>query len=298
MKSIILVILPILIISKRQIIFETIQAIADNLNHRFNNINPNDYSFLLLDSLLEYQIKNITSIVSYESRLISTTNFTPTITYTDFNVTLYFYLQITPIEHSNKKLPILFKKGLYANLFYTQFELTQTLDGTLTFSDGLPELVDIELGDMNEYLLFKELYKNKMEILQKQLITGWVQDLRGILEQYPKGYPTIIFESLIGTIYNSSDYSLVTVEGITKGRLREITFKERTTIGAAQKFDSVSMKVIYSPKEHEMSEFEYVIFDYMIISKENFIIGTVSPIGKAGDAAKEILNRVFKEYID
>ena len=68
MKPIILFILPILIISKREILFETIQTIADNLNPRFNNINPNDYSFL------EFQIKNITSIVSYESRLISTTN--------------------------------------------------------------------------------------------------------------------------------------------------------------------------------------------------------------------------------
>lgn len=137
-----------------------------------------------------------------------------------------------------------------------------------------------------------------MDILQKQLITGWVQNLRGILDQYPKGYPTIIFESLISTLYTSSDYSLETVEGITKARLRDIQFKERTTTGAAQKFNSVSMKVIYSTKEHEMSEFEYVIFDYVILSKENFIIGKVSPIGKIGEAAKEILNRVFREYID
>ena len=187
MKPIILFILPILIISKREILFETIQTIADNLNPRFNNINPNDYSFQLLDSLLEFQIKNITSIVSYESRLISTTNNIPTITYTDLNVTLYFYLQITPIEKSNKKLPLLFKKGLYANLFYTQFELSQSLDGTLYFIDASPGLVDIDLGDMKEYILFKELYKNKMDILQKQLITGWVQNLRGILDQYPKG---------------------------------------------------------------------------------------------------------------
>ena len=92
MKPIILFILPILIISKREIVFETIQTIADNLNPRFNNINPNDYSFQLLDSLLEFQIKNITSIVSYESRLISTTNNIPTITYTDLNVTLYIYM--------------------------------------------------------------------------------------------------------------------------------------------------------------------------------------------------------------
>lgn len=298
MKPIILFILPILIISKREILFETIQTIADNLNPRFNNINPNDYSFQLLDSLLEFQIKNITSIVSYESRLISTTNNIPTITYIDLNVTLYFYLQITPIEKSNKKLPLLFKKGLYANLFYTQFELSQSLDGTLYFIDTSPGLVDIDLGDMKEYILFKELYKNKMDILQKQLITGWVQNLRGILDQYPKGYPTIIFESLISTLYTSSDYSLETVEGITKARLRDIQFKERTTTGAAQKFNSVSMKVIYSTKEHEMSEFEYVIFDYVILSKENFIIGKVSPIGKIGEAAKEILNRVFREYID
>ena len=73
---------------------KTIQTIADNLNPRFNNINPNDYSFQLLDSLLEFQIKNITSIVSYESRLISTTNNIPTITYTDLNVTLYIYIKL------------------------------------------------------------------------------------------------------------------------------------------------------------------------------------------------------------
>ena len=103
---------------------------------------------------------------------------------------------------------------------------------------------------------------------------------------------------MISTLYTSSDYSRETVEGITKARLRDIQFKERTTTGAAQKFNSVSMKVIYSTKEHEMSEFEYVIFDYVILSKENFIIGKVSPIGKIGEAAKEILNRVFREYID
>lgn len=45
---------------------------------------------------------------------------------------------------------------------------------------------------MEDYLLFKELYKNDGVILKNKLISTWIEDLTGIIAEYPKGYPTNI----------------------------------------------------------------------------------------------------------
>ena len=90
MQSFLLFFLLLLITSKTPIPFESLKVIADNLNSLYNNINPNKYFFTLPDCHLEFEIKAITSLVSYDKRLISSTSRGDTITYTDFNVTLYY----------------------------------------------------------------------------------------------------------------------------------------------------------------------------------------------------------------
>ena len=71
MQSFLLFLLPLIITSKTTIPFENLKVIADNLNSRYNNINPNTYFFTLPYSHLQFEIKAITSIVSYDKRLIS-----------------------------------------------------------------------------------------------------------------------------------------------------------------------------------------------------------------------------------
>ena len=188
MQSFLLFFLPLLITSKTTIPFESLKVIADNLNSLYNNINPNKYFFTLPDCHLEFEIKAITSLVSYDKRLISSTSRGDTITYTDFNVTLYYSFTFSSIEHPHsEQYNIVTKKGLYANLFYTQFELNQNLDGTLAFTDGSPDVTEIELGDIEDYIMFKEIYKNDSEMLKDKLVSAWVEDLHGIFETYPKG---------------------------------------------------------------------------------------------------------------
>ena len=111
-------------------------------------------------------------------RLISSTSRGDTITYTDFNVTLYYSFTFNSIEHPHsEQYNIVTKKGLHANLFYTQFELNQNLDGTLAFTDGSPDVTEIELGDIEDYIMFKEIYKNDSEMLKDKLVSAWVEDL-------------------------------------------------------------------------------------------------------------------------
>ena len=255
MQSFLLFFLPLLITSKTTIPFESLKVIADNLNSLYNNINPNKYFFTLPDCHLEFEIKAITSLVSYDKRLISSTSRGDTITYTDFNVTLYYSFTFNSIEHPHsEQYNIVTKKGLYANLFYTQFELNQNLDGMLAFTDGSPDVTEIELGDIEDYIMFKEIYKNDSEMLKDKLVSAWVEDLHGIFETYPKGYPTNIFDAIVDKLYKDSDYSLEKVQGVVKGRLREIEYEKRTTMGAAQKFENVSMKVIYATKEQMITK--------------------------------------------
>ena len=95
-----------------------------------------------------------------------------------------------------------------------------------------------------------------------------------------KDDPTNIFDAIVDKLYKDSDYSLEKVQGVVKGRLREIEYEKRTTMGAAQKFENVSMK------------------DFIIISKEKFDFCIFLPDGKAADVAKEIFLRIFNEYIN
>ena len=212
-------------------------------------------------------------------------------------MTLYYSFTFNSIEHPHsEQYTIVTKKGLYANLFYTQFELYQGLDGTLTFTDGSPDVAEIELGDIEDYVMFKELYKNDSEMLKNKLISALVDDLHQIFEAYPKGYPTNIFDAIVDRLYKDSDYSLEKVEGVLKGRVREIQYEKRTKMGAAQKFENVTMNVIYVTKEKMITD--RVTVEFIIISKEKYDFGQFLPEGKATDVAKEILLRIFNEYIN
>ena len=124
----------------------------------------------------------------------------------------------------------------------------------MAFTDGSPDVTEIELGDIEDYIMFKEIYKNDSEMLKDKLVSAWVEDLHGIFETYPKGYPTNIFDAIVDKLYKDSDYSLEKVQGVVKGRLREIEYEKRTTMGAAQKFENVSMKVIYATKEQMITK--------------------------------------------
>ena len=101
-----------------------------------------------------------------------------------------------------------------------------------------------------------------------------------------KDDPTNIFDAIVDKLYKDSDYSLEKVQGVVKGRLREIEYEKRTTMGAAQKFENVSMKVIHATKEQMITE--KVTIDFCIFL----------PDGKAADVAKEIFLRIFNEYIN
>ena len=83
-----------------------------------------------------------------------------------------------------------------------------------------------------------------------------------------KDDPTNIFDAIVDKLYKDSDYSLEKVQGVVKGRLREIEYEKRTTMVAAQKFENVSMKVIYATKEQMITE--KLTIDFIIISKEKF----------------------------
>ena len=61
--------------------------------------------------------------------------------------------------------------------------------------------------------MFKEIYKNDSEMLKDKLVSAWVEDLHGIFETYPKGYPTNIFDAIVDKLYKDSDYSLEKVQG-------------------------------------------------------------------------------------
>lgn len=72
--------------------------------------------------------------------------------------------------------------------------------------------------------------------------------------------------------------------------------KIKTKMGAAQKFQNVSMKVIYLTQEQMITD--TIVIEYIIISKEKYDFGNFIPAGKGTEVAKEILQRVFKEYIE
>ena len=83
----------------------------------------------------------------------------------------------------------------------------------LAFTDGSPDVTEIELGDIEDYIMFKEIYKNDSEMLKDKLVSAWVEDLHGIFETYPKGYPTNTFDAIVDKLYKDSDYSLEKVQG-------------------------------------------------------------------------------------
>lgn len=273
---------------------ESLTDIAINLEAMMNCINPNEFSFTLEKSLLKYTVKNITNIITYTKREIIIFDDLPTISYEDFQVNLYFYFIIEPITNK-KRIPQLqmFKKGLHATLFFKHFLLKQMPDNSLYLSLPLyPSSKEMDLGELNEFLLFKEIYEEDGQILLGNLITSFEMNMYDILTKYPKGKYTILFESM--TQYMSQNEFMITCCGgkIERGKITKLTYESSEKSVNKEIFHNVTLTLRYGSTSNVVYSFMKISFIFISDTAPSF--GVFEPQDKLSiDIIDEIFNKAY-----
>ena len=273
---------------------ESLTDIAINLESMMNCINPTEFSFTLEKSLLKYTVKNITNIITYTKREIIIFDDLPTIRYDDFQVNMYFYFIIEPITNK-KRIPQLqmFKKGLHATLFFKYFLLKQMPDNSLYLSLPLyPYSKEMDLGELNEFFLFKEIYEDDGQILLGNLITSFEMNMVDILTKYPKGKYKFLFESMIQYM-SQNEFMITCCEGkIERGKITKVSYEISEKSVNKEIFHNVNLTVRYGSTSNMVYSFMKVSFISISDTAPSF--GVFEPQDKISiDIIDEIFNKAY-----
>ena len=267
---------------------------AQTLVKRFHESKLLSYKHHFKQSDINITIVSFTPVFQYSDIEYNKSLTNPIITFKDVSVSLYYNVTFYQYSESGERYVEMTKQNCVSNLQYDVLTFMGSVDGSYD-PPSLSNVKDIQIdfGELEDYALFEEVFRNDKKVLKDLSETVWDNMMRNVLKEYPKCFAIQNFDMLVSYIKGCGRLFVKSgeKEGIKTAELKTIGYEDMKKFGMYGSFLNVNVDVKVVTDKYDSST-RRVTFETITITEKSIQLdrcdGTIVSCAIAAEIFEEI----------